>query len=168
MYDSKIFTLVSEVQLLAKEAKQKIAVVESCTGGSISSAITSQPGSSEIYEYGFVTYSNQAKIDLVHVNPTTLKKHTAVSAETALEMAKGAQEISRADIVLAVTGVAGPDMGSDCHPVGLVYFAICNQGEIHHERFEFTGERGEIIKQATIIALDLIIKSLKKNRISSA
>ena len=106
-------------------ARRKIlvATAESCTGGMIISLLTDIPGSSSMVDRGFVTYSNEAKTEMIGVSPETLEKHGAVSAETAHEMAAGALENSRAGITLAVTGIAGPDGGSAEKPVGLVHFA---------------------------------------------
>ena len=112
-------------------ARRKIlvATAESCTGGMIISLLTDIPGSSSMVDRGFVTYSNEAKIDMVGVSEETLEKHGAVSAETAYEMAEGALKNSRAGITLAVTGIAGPDGGSAEKPVGLVWFGMALKGK---------------------------------------
>jgi nicotinamide-nucleotide amidase len=112
-------------------ARRKIlvATAESCTGGMIISLLTDIPGSSSMVDRGFVTYSNEAKEDMVGVSRETLEKHGAVSAETAYEMAEGALKNSRAGITLAVTGIAGPDGGSAEKPVGLVWFGMALKGK---------------------------------------
>ena len=112
-------------------ARRKIlvATAESCTGGMIISLLTDIPGSSSMVDRGFVTYSNEAKIDMLGVSEETLGKHGAVSAETAYEMAEGALKNSRAGITLAVTGIAGPDGGSAEKPVGLVWFGMALKGK---------------------------------------
>ena len=112
-------------------ARRKIlvATAESCTGGMIISLLTDIPGSSSMVDRGFVTYSNEAKIDMLGVSEETLEKHGAVSAETAHEMASGALENSRAGLTLAVTGIAGPDGGSAEKPVGLVWFGMALKGK---------------------------------------
>jgi nicotinamide-nucleotide amidase len=106
-----------------------VATAESCTGGMIISLLTDIPGSSSMVDRGFVTYSNEAKIDMVGVSEETLDKYGAVSAETAYEMADGALKNSRAGITLAVTGIAGPDGGSAEKPVGLVWFGMALKGK---------------------------------------
>jgi nicotinamide-nucleotide amidase len=111
-------------------ARRKIlvATAESCTGGMIISWLTDIPGSSSMVDRGFVTYSNEAKMEMLGVSADTLEAHGAVSQETAAEMADGALEHSRAGITLAVTGIAGPDGGSEEKPVGLVWFGVAMTG----------------------------------------
>ena len=111
-------------------ARRKIlvATAESCTGGMIISWLTDIPGSSSMVDRGFVTYSNEAKMEMLGVSADTLEAHGAVSRETAAEMANGALEHSRAGITLAVTGIAGPDGGSEEKPVGLVWFGLAMTG----------------------------------------
>ena len=111
-------------------ARRKIlvATAESCTGGMIISWLTDIPGSSSMVDRGFVTYSNEAKMEMLGVSADTLEAHGAVSRETAAEMADGALEHSRAGITLAVTGIAGPDGGSEEKPVGLVWFGMAMTG----------------------------------------
>ena len=111
-------------------ARRKIlvATAESCTGGMIVSWLTDIPGSSSMVDRGFVTYSNEAKMEMLGVSADTLEAHGAVSRETAAEMADGALEHSRAGITLAVTGIAGPDGGSEEKPVGLVWFGLAMTG----------------------------------------
>jgi nicotinamide-nucleotide amidase len=111
-------------------ARRKIlvATAESCTGGMIISWLTDIPGSSSMVDRGFVTYSNEAKMEMLGVSADTLEAHGAVSQETAAEMANGALEHSRAGITLAVTGIAGPDGGSEEKPVGLVWFGLAMTG----------------------------------------
>ena len=105
-----------------------LATAESCTGGMIIAALTDIAGSSEIVDRGFVTYSNEAKMEMLGVLPGTLDRHGAVSEETALEMAVGALSRSRAGIAVSVTGIAGPGGGSVEKPVGLVWFGLARQG----------------------------------------
>jgi nicotinamide-nucleotide amidase len=105
-----------------------VATAESCTGGLIIALLTDIPGSSSMVDRGFVTYSNDAKMDMLGVSAETLERHGAVSAETVHEMATGALKHSRAGITLAVTGIAGPDGGSAEKPVGLVWFGIAIEG----------------------------------------
>ena len=107
--------------------RQMIATAESCTGGLVAGVLTAVPGSSEVLERGFVTYSNAAKVEMLAVDATTLERHGAVSAEVAAEMARGALARSRADLAVAITGIAGPGGGSEAKPVGLVHFALARR-----------------------------------------
>ena len=127
-----------------------VATAESCTGGMIISLLTDIPGSSSMVDRGFVTYSNEAKIDMLGVSPDTLEKYGAVSAETAYEMAEGALENSRAGITLAVTGVAGPDGGSAEKPVGLVWFGMAQSGKpVVTEKMQFLNLGRDYIRRET-------------------
>lgn len=114
-------------QLLVKKLKSKNMIVttaESCTGGLIAKRITDVAGSSEVFECGIVSYSNRIKSELLGVSPETLKKYGAVSEQTATEMAAGVLKLTKADIAVAVTGIAGPDSDNTQKPVGLVYIAV--------------------------------------------
>ncbi|MEP9374218.1 CinA family protein [Mesorhizobium sp. KR1-2] len=138
------------------------ATAESCTGGMIIAALTDIPGSSAVVDRGFITYSNEAKMDMVGVSPATLRAHGAVSRETALEMAAGAIQNSRASIALAVTGIAGPDGGSAEKPVGLVWFGLAQRGQptIAESRL-FPNEGRDFIRRETVrTALTLGLKAL--------
>lgn len=118
--------LVDEAAALVaryRDAGLKIATAESCTGGLVAAAITEAPGASAVLERGFVTYSDAAKREMLGVEPGIIDDYGAVSAQTALAMAIGALKASKADVAVAVTGVAGPDGGSLAKPVGLVHFA---------------------------------------------
>jgi nicotinamide-nucleotide amidase len=107
--------------------RRMIATAESCTGGLVAGVLTAVPGSSEVFERGFVTYSNAAKVEMLSVDATTLDRHGAVSTEVAAEMARGALARSRADLAVSVTGIAGPGGGNDAKPVGLVHFALAHR-----------------------------------------
>lgn len=148
-------------------ASRKIlsATAESCTGGMIISALTDIPGSSSVVDRGFVTYSNDAKIEMLGVSPVTLDAHGAVSRETALEMAAGALARSHADIALAVTGIAGPDGGSDEKPIGLVWFGLAATGaQPIAERRQFENKGRDFIRRQTVKkALEMGIKALSSN-----
>ncbi|MGE0595109.1 MAG: CinA family protein [Hyphomonadaceae bacterium] len=126
------------------------ATAESCTGGLIAAAICEIPGCSAVLERGFVTYSNDAKSEMVGVAADLIAKHGAVSAPVARAMAEGALAHSRADITVAVTGIAGPDGGSEAKPVGLVHIAAARRGgETLHEEHRF-GDRGRhAVQQAS-------------------
>lgn len=127
------------------------ATAESCTGGMIIAALTDIPGSSAVVDRGFITYSNEAKMDMLGVSGTKLAAHGAVSRETALEMAAGAIANSRAGIALAVTGIAGPDGGSLEKPVGLVWFGLALRGQptIAESRI-FSNEGRDFIRRETV------------------
>jgi nicotinamide-nucleotide amidase len=138
------------------------ATAESCTGGMIISTLTDIPGSSSMVDRGFVTYSNDAKIEMLGVSPVTLDAHGAVSRETALEMATGALARSHAGIALAVTGIAGPDGGSTEKPVGLVWFGLAMTGQPPiAERHQFDNKGRDFIRRETVrTALDMGLKAL--------
>lgn len=146
--------LSRELGEACKRAGVKLATAESCTGGGVGEAITRTPGSSAWFDRGFVTYSDYAKVDLLGVKQETLGSHGAVSEQVAREMAMGALHQSDADLVVAVTGVAGPDGGTATKPVGLVWFAFASLEEGCESRFEvFGGDRAAIREQAVREAL---------------
>lgn len=145
-----------------RAAGRRIAVAESCTGGLVGAALTEVPGSSDVFEASFVTYSNEAKIDMLNVSLDVLETFGAVSIAVAWAMAQGALAHSRADVTVSITGVAGPDGGSEKKPVGTVVFARAERGapadKIKAERREY-GDlgRGGIRLQAALCALDLLM-----------
>jgi len=138
------------------------ATAESCTGGLIIATLTDIPGSSSMVDRGFVTYSNNAKMEMIGVSKATLEAHGAVSRETALEMAAGALKHSRAGITLSVTGIAGPDGGSPEKPVGLVWFGLALKGgETIAERQQFENRGRDFIRRQTVRhALEMGLKAL--------
>ena len=128
-----------------------MATAESCTGGLIAAAITEIPGSSEVFDRGFVTYSNEAKQESIAVRAETLAAHGAVSRETAIEMANGAIAASRADVAVSVTGIAGPGGGSAEKPVGLVHLAVAMRGGVvHHHQLRFGNIGRARVRAATV------------------
>ncbi len=128
-----------------------VATAESCTGGMIIAALTDIAGSSAVVDRGFITYSNEAKMDMLGVSEATLKAHGAVSRETALEMAAGALAHSRASLALAVTGVAGPGGGSPEKPVGLVWFGIARKGAPAEAEFRLFEDNGrDFVRRETV------------------
>jgi nicotinamide-nucleotide amidase len=147
-------------QLLAalKQRGLMLATAESCTGGLVAAALTSIPGSSQVFDRGFVTYSNDAKHEMLGVPAATLERFGAVSEQTALAMAEGALKHSHAGVSVSVTGVAGPDGGSEEKPVGLVHFAAQRRGGklIHRVRRFGNPGREEVQRRAAMEALDLI------------
>ena len=131
-------TLIREAKAMLDACSSgglRIATAESCTGGLIAGVLTEIAGSSDVVERGFVTYSNEAKMELIGVPAALLAAHGAVSREVALAMAAGALEHSRADVAVAVTGVAGPGGGSEAKPVGLVHVVVLRRGQapVHRE-----------------------------------
>lgn len=135
-----------------------LATVESCTAGLVAGTLTEIPGTSRILDRGFVTYSNQAKQDMVGVSAETLKVHGAVSRQTAEEMARGAIVRTPVDLAVSVTGIAGPDGGSAEKPVGLVHFAAASRsGQLAHaeKRFGAIG-RSEVRKQSVLQAFRML------------
>jgi len=145
-----------------KEDKLTLVTAESCTGGLIAAAITALPGSSQVLERGYVTYSNAAKETDLGVSTSILREKGAVSADTARAMAQGALDRSRADLAVSVTGIAGPSGGSDEKPVGLVYFAAARrEGRILQREMRF-GDlgRGEIRRRSVLNAMTLLTKLL--------
>ncbi len=156
-------SLVEELSLLLMEKKLRIVTAESCTGGMIAAAMTDRSGSSSIFERGFVTYSNEAKIEELGVSPDTIKQYGAVSENTASEMASGALSHSHADIAVSVTGIAGPGGGSDEKPVGLVFIGIARQNQPPQVfKHIFKGDRAAIRQQTLEQALTHIIDSFGK------
>ncbi len=153
--------LAADLGQACQRAGAVLACAESCTAGWIGKRITDVPGSSAWFDRGFITYSNAAKQDMLGVSAETLAQHGAVSSETAAQMVRGALAASRADLAVAVTGVAGPDGGTDDKPVGLVWIAFCRRGgEPECERRQFTGGR-ENIRRATVrAALEGLIRRL--------
>jgi len=126
--DDELRKSATRVLALCRARDLKIVTVESCTGGLVAATLTEIAGSSDVVDCGFVTYSNEAKQSLVGVPAVTLRQHGAVSDETAAAMAAGGLKHSRADLSVAITGIAGPGGGSKAKPVGLVYFAAASRG----------------------------------------
>lgn len=146
--------LAERLGIWLKTNGKKIATAESCTGGWIAQSITEVPGSSAWFDRGFVTYSNAAKIQMLDVKPMILERHGAVSSETALAMAAGALSHSEADYAVAVTGIAGPDGGTNEKPVGTVFIAWASKdGSCRVEKFLFHGDRRQIRLQTVQTAI---------------
>jgi nicotinamide-nucleotide amidase len=132
----------ARVLALCRARGLKIATAESCTGGLVAAALTAIAGSSDVVDCGFVTYSNEAKQNMLGVPAAVLKRHGAVSGETAAAMADGALKNSQADLSVAITGIAGPGGGSKGKPVGLVYFAAASRDGRHLARSRHYGKIG--------------------------
>lgn len=156
----------AELDELAKECGGALfargwtmTAAESCTGGWICQAVTAVPGSSKWFDRGFVTYTNSSKQELLGVNARTLREHGAVSEATVSEMAAGALARSGAAISVAVSGIAGPDGGTEEKPVGTVWFAWAVKGAIIQcRRFYLPGDRTDIRRQSVVVALQEIIR----------
>ncbi len=159
---AELIAAAARVVAANRAAGRRVALAESCTGGLVAAAITEIPGSSDMFEAGFVTYSNEAKVALVRVSSDVLETFGAVSVATAWSMAQGALEASHADVAVAITGVAGPGGGSEKKPVGTVVFARAERGgdpaqvvaDLRH--FGDLG-RGGIRLQAALCALELLL-----------
>jgi nicotinamide-nucleotide amidase len=152
--------LATRVGRRLKAKKRRLVSAESCTGGWVAQAVTSIAGSSAWFERGFVTYSNEAKRELLGVKAATLRKHGAVSEETAREMARGALARSRGTLALAVTGIAGPGGGSRAKPVGMVCFAWINRKKLRSETRRFSGNRDSVRRKSVVHALQGVLDSL--------
>lgn len=154
--------LVEQLFDKMKKKDWNLVTAESCTGGMIATAITDKPGSSAILERGFVTYSNEAKMNCLGVSKETLEKFGAVSKQVAEEMAQGALENSQAKVSIAVTGIAGPDGGSPQKPVGLVYIGYgIKGGVVQVKTFNFTGQsRQEVRLNTTREAFKILLSIL--------
>tara|TARA_B100000609_G_scaffold188690_1_gene175078 strand:+ start:81 stop:542 length:462 start_codon:yes stop_codon:yes gene_type:complete len=148
----------SLIKLLTKK-KLKISTVESCTGGLLASKITSTGGASKIFSLGLVTYSNQAKIKILGLNKNIIKKYGAVSEQCCYEMVKNLSKISKANINVSITGIAGPKGGSKLKPVGLVYIGIKKGNKIKINKCFFKDKKRSSIQRSTVNkALNLIFR----------
>lgn len=153
--DKTLQTLAAEIGAKLKAAGLMAATAESCTGGWIGKVLTDVAGSSAWFERGFVTYSDEAKVAMLGVQPGTLKAHGAVSEAVAKEMAQGACHWSRAQLSVAVTGIAGPDGGSPEKPVGTVWIAWRRaDGRLESRLFQFKGDRESVRRHTVLAALE--------------
>ena len=150
-------TLVQQLAIDLINRQQKMCTAESCTGGLIAKTCTDLAGSSDWFERGFVTYSNQAKSEMLAVPASVIADYGAVSEAVASAMASGALRHSLADFAVAVTGVAGPGGGGEEKPVGTVWIAVASVGVLTANRFQFDGDR-EAVREATLLtALEMLI-----------
>jgi nicotinamide-nucleotide amidase len=156
-------TIEMAVVKLLRKYELTVTTAESCTGGLVAGRLVNVPGASEVFRAGFVTYSNKAKRKFLDVSKSTLKKYDAVSRETAKEMAAGGVFAADADACVAVTGLAGPDGGTEEKPVGLVYIATCMKDKVSVEEHHFRGSRDKIREQAVVKALDMLRRSILEN-----
>ena len=161
MFDKDINILASSLLEAARQRGLMIAAAESCTGGLVAGALTNVAGSSDVVDRGFVTYTNEAKQQVLGVSVKSLDQWGAVSEAVAKEMAYGALANSMADIAVSTTGIAGPGGGSEEKPVGTVWFAVAHIGEPPSAiRRQFDGDREEVRQQAVSVALSLMLEAI--------
>jgi len=152
-------------QLLAaflKKYHMKLTTAESCTGGLLAGTFMNVPGVSDVYEEGYVTYANRSKRKLLGVKKKTLKEHGAVSKQTAEQMAKGAAKAAGADVAISVTGIAGPDGGTEEKPVGLVYIGCYVWGITRVRKCLLSGDRSRIRAQSVEEAMKFAVECIQK------
>ena len=152
----KLRKIAKQIIDSSKKHNLTISFAESCTGGLLSSIITDIPGSSSVFLGGVIVYSNQLKTRILDVSLKSLDSAGAVSAEVAKEMASGLKKITKSDIVISITGIAGPTGGTRDKPVGTVFIALNTTDTIFVERFSFKGSRSEIKHKVTEKSLELI------------
>lgn len=150
-----------ELVKVLTDKKMTVSTAESCTGGLISKLITDVSGSSEVFGYGFVTYANEAKINILGVWDEALSQYGAVSRPVAVLMSRGARRVSKSDIAVSVTGIAGPGGGTAEKPVGLVYISLSTPDGTICRKCNFSGTRDEVRRQTAEFALNLALKYLK-------
>jgi nicotinamide-nucleotide amidase len=149
-------TLEGNVAKLFVSKKRTLAIAESCTGGSIAHKITSVPGCSVFFKGGVVSYDNEIKLNYLNVNPETLNRFGAVSKEVVSEMLNGAYQFFKCDYIVAVSGIAGPDGGSDEKPVGLVWIGVLGPNDLTIKQFRFGNDRKLNIERASLTALNML------------
>ena len=148
--------------LILKRKNLKLAVVESCTGGLLASTITSINGASKVFNLGLVTYSNQAKIKILKVNDNIIRKYGAVSHECCYAMVNNLSKISKANINVSITGIAGPKGGTKQKPVGLVYIGVKKGNKIQINKYLFKSKKRPLIQKAAVKkALNLVLRIAK-------
>lgn len=158
MNDEQLQQLSRRIGEQLKKRQATVTAAESCTGGWIAKVFTDINGSSAWFERGFVTYSNEAKQQMVGVQDTTLQQHGAVSEQTVREMATGAAKAAAAEYAIAVSGIAGPDGGTPDKPVGTVWFAIAGpEGRVLAQRQIFAGDRDAVRRQSVVWALQTLL-----------
>jgi len=159
MFPESLITTAEDVLKRCRHKNIMLATAESCTGGLVSALLTEIPGASSVFERGFVTYSNQAKETLLGVAKEMIIQYGAVSEQVAATMAAGALANSKANVSIAITGIAGPEGGTVAKPVGLVYIAVAYaNGESWVEEFHFKGDRSQIRLAAVEKGLELVQK----------
>ena len=163
MFESDLRRLAERVLAEARRRALHLVTAESCTGGLVAACLTEIPGSSDVVERGFVTYSNEAKLDLLGIPASLLAAHGAVSEEVARAMATGALTHSRAQLSVAVTGIAGPGGGSPEKPVGLVHLAAAHRHAVMHEEHRFGDIGREAVRMKSVeAALRLLLRAIQE------
>ncbi|MDF2368728.1 CinA family protein [Sneathiella sp.] len=159
IFSDEIEKLATDVLEQCRQKKWQLATAESCTGGLIGGALTDIAGSSDVFDRGFITYSNKAKARVIGVSTDILRAHGAVSEETAREMALGALKTAGANLTVAVTGIAGPGGGGPGKPVGLVHFAVATEdGVLEHRKMEYGDLGRSEVRLATVTtALEMLL-----------
>ncbi len=158
MIDEPMKQLAEQLGELLLQKSLVVTTAESCTGGGLGYALTTTPGSSVWYEQGIISYSNEVKQRLLAVPENVLFEYGAVSEQTAKAMAAGALHSADADLAVAITGIAGPDGGSDAKPVGTVWFGLATLSKVNAVKYCFSGDRQAIREQAIVTALQLLIE----------
>lgn len=153
-------TLEEKIVMMLKDKGFTLSTAESCTAGMIAAKIVNVSGASAVFTEGFVTYSEEAKMRRLSVKEETLQKFTAVSSQTAQEMAEGGCKTAGTDVCIAVTGYAGPEGGTDEHPVGTVYVGCCICGDVRVRECHFAGDRSAVRTQAADTAMEFLIECL--------
>ena len=151
-----MMTVAEKLVELLKARGLTCATAESCTGGGVGNAITAVPGSSAVFAGGIISYSNDVKREVLGVKAETLATVGAVSSETAAQMADGARKLLKTDLAVSLTGIAGPDGGSDEKPVGLVWFGLATKDGVRTEKAIFRGNRAKVREQAVTHALGML------------
>ena len=156
------YELAQRIGFLLSQKKLKLAIVESCTGGSLAKLVTDVPGASDWFDCGFITYSNESKIRSVNVPEELIAQNGAVSQKVALAMAKGGLDVTNADIVISTTGIAGPDGGSLEKPVGTVCFGFATkESYFSTDKQLFDGDRSKIREKSVIYSLECLCNYLE-------
>lgn len=162
MFNSDLTNKSSELLELCRASHKRIVVAESCTGGLVSACLTEIPGSSDVFEIGFITYSNNAKMKELKVPRNLIDTAGAVSEEVACAMADGALASSRADLSLGVTGIAGPAGGSKKKPVGLVHLAVAGLGRTtSHRKVLIQGDRSMVRIGSVSLGIDMLLDAVR-------
>ena len=149
-------TVAEKLVELLKAQGLTCATAESCTGGGVGSAITAVPGSSAVFAGGVISYSNEVKAEVLGVSRDDLARVGAVSSEVAAQMAEGARRLLKTDMAVSLTGIAGPDGGTETKPVGLVWFGLATKAGVRTEKAIFRGDRAQVRAQAVTHALGML------------
>ena len=153
--------IIKKLISVLKKKKLKLAIAESCTGGMLSSAITSVSGASKVFTMGLVTYSNQAKMSILKVPKKIIEKHGAVSIQCCLSMVNNLSKISKSKVCVSITGIAGPSGGTKQKPVGLVYIGVKNGKKVIVSKSQFKNKGRSSIQKATVKkSLELLLKTI--------